>query len=116
MRTFMTIVLVCSATACVGPEDETELPTVESAENSFTSEDRPTVNSEQPMSLAQDCVYIQWCDEPPAGGSSRVVGKVRPACFNQCWNDALINEFKSDARAVCGRTSLDNDLWRIDCF
>lgn len=82
---------------------------------SLTSEDTP-LPPDGAITITQDCVYIQWCDEPPPGGSSRVVGKVRPACFNQCWNDALILEFKGDARAVCGKTSLDDELWRIDCF
>jgi hypothetical protein len=82
---------------------------------SLTSEDTP-LPPDGSITVTQDCVYIQWCDEPPPGGSSRVVGKVRPACFSQCWNDALINEFKGDARAVCGKTSLDDELWRIDCF
>ena len=82
---------------------------------SLTSEDTP-LPPDGAITVTQDCVYIQWCDEPPRGGMWRVVGRVRQACLDQCWNDAIISEFKGDARAVCGRTSLDDELWRIDCF
>ena len=70
--------------------------------------------------LAQECVFIQFCDEPPAGGTWKVVGKVRAgACRNQCvigQDGLLFSEFFGDARAVCGKTSLDGGKWRLECF
>src|SRR5262249_1282943 len=89
-----------------------------SDESFRTAQDAPPDpgDSEGAITVTQDCVYIQWCDEPPMGGTWKVVGKVRPACFSQGWNDAIFDEFYGDAQAVCGKHSLDDSLWRIDCF
>jgi hypothetical protein len=53
-------------------------------------------------SSAQNCVYIQWCDEPNSGWGS--VCRVRSSCLNQCNGnfEALRQECIRDARAVCG--------------
>jgi hypothetical protein len=119
MRSLLIIALASGVTACVdadSADNENTLQIIGSPEQTFTSENLGSPGSEDPTANAQDCVYIQWCDEPPPGGNTRVVGRVRPACFSQCWNDAIINEFMRDARAVCGRTSLDDNLWLIHCF
>jgi hypothetical protein len=71
------------------------------------------------IAIAQDCVFIQFCDEPPAGGTWKVVGKVRRACVSQCTPSRigpLLTEFVGDAKAVCGKTSLDDGKGRFDCF
>jgi hypothetical protein len=70
------------------------------------------------IGLAQDCVFIQFCDEPPAGGTWKVVGKVRRACVSQCTSGIgpLLTEFVGDAKAVCGNTSLNDGKGRFDCF
>jgi len=120
--------------ACVGQDLTTPEPrgTVEgettadesSAENSelrsktFTAEDVSLLDADpkdDAAPLAQDCVFIQFCDEPPAGGKWKVVGKVRSACRNQCFNDAILDEFVRDAKAVCGSTSLNDGKGRLDC-
>jgi hypothetical protein len=127
MKAIMGISLLCGMVACLGqppaPEESSGTSvdsntSVATAENTLTANDVSLSDHEASdvTAAAQDCVFIQWCDEPPAGGTWKVVGKVRPACFNQCFNDAIINEFMRDARAVCGAKSLDDNKWRIDCF
>jgi hypothetical protein len=120
------LLFVCSMIGCAADPSGTgesstsdgDTVTTGAGENSFTASDLPSLDrkTETVIPFAQDCVFIQWCDEPPAGGTWTVVGKVRASCRNQCWNDALINEFFRDARAVCGSTSLDDNRWRIECF
>ena len=130
MRTMMSLGLICSMAACVEPQtatpsdpsagtDEATVGTTEQATTgkSLTAQDvKLGDGSEGGISTAQDCVFIQYCDEPPAGGTWKVVGKVRSSCFSQCFNTAIINEFIGDAKAVCGSTSLNDNKWRIDCF
>jgi hypothetical protein len=51
-------------------------------------------------SSAQNCVYIQWCNEPGFWGS---VCRVRSSCLNQCGNfEVLRQECIRDANYVCG--------------
>lgn len=122
MKGFLGMSLLCTMVACLGqsPAEQGESDTsVATDENTLTAKD-VALDSRQPEAVvataSQNCVFIQWCDEPPAGGTWMVVGKVRSSCFNQCWNDALINEFIGDAHAVCGAHSLDDNKWRIECF
>jgi hypothetical protein len=63
---------------------------------------------------AQNCVFIQWCDRPPPGsGGDGTICKVRPSCFNQCFNSAIVAECDADVRAVCGSAVLPKI---IECF
>jgi hypothetical protein len=111
MKGFLGMSLLCTMVACLDTSVATD-------ENTLTAKDT-ALDSHKPeavLAASQNCVFIQWCDEPPAGGTWMVVGKVRSSCFNQCWNDAIINEFINDAHAVCGAHSLDDNKWRIECF
>lgn len=121
--TMLGICVICAMAACMDPPATDDSgatgddQAAASEQRTFTAADAPVLaQATEPAPSAQDCVYIQYCDEPPKGGTWMVVGKIRPACFSQCWNDALINEFVGDAKAVCGAHSLDDNKWRIECF
>jgi hypothetical protein len=53
-------------------------------------------------SSAQNCVYIQWCNEPNSSWGS--VCRVRSSCVNQCNTnfEVLRQECIRDALYVCG--------------
>ena len=57
-----------------------------------------------PEGILADCVFIQWCDRPPAGPTNGgTICKVRSSCRNQCSNPAtLLPECDRDVQAVCG--------------
>jgi len=126
MRSIIGLGLLCSMAACMGDlsgsdpstSSDDEATVGGESEKSLTASDLPSLDGKTSdvTAFAQNCVFIQWCDEPPTGGTWKVVGKVRSSCFNQCFNDAIINEFIGDAHAVCGAHSLDDNRWRIDCF
>lgn len=90
-------------------EQDEVLPRSEGGAWTVSSEERRTFDgaalpeflSSEVGAQAQDCVFIEWCDRPnhPEG----TVCRVRSACRNQCFSDALFDECDRDALAVCGR-------------
>jgi hypothetical protein len=78
----------------------------EQAASSEAKADDPGVpgegpQAENPFQAAQNCVYIDWCNEP---GSWGTVCRVYASCLSQCSTNlgALLSECTADANYVCG--------------
>jgi hypothetical protein len=54
---------------------------------------------ETSLNKAKDCVYIQWCDEPPQYGGGGTICRFRAGCV---WNDETEAECVRDTDTVCG--------------
>jgi len=71
--------------------------------------------SEAVETAAQNCVYIQYCDDPDPNW--RTIGRTRNTgtCIAQCnrGDQAIFDEFHADAKVVCGGT---RSPWLLACF
>ena len=59
-------------------------------------EDVQTGEDPKVTTIAADCVYVQWCNEPGPAGT---ICRLRPGCF---YNQTTVDECIRDTRAVCG--------------
>lgn len=121
MKAILVAVFACGVAGCMAedpaPTDTAGQPADPGAQQVQSQADDPPVNrsvqdtttpddldsASGVVALAQDCVFIQWCDQP--NSTNGTVCIVRSSCRNQCVGgvtSAVINECNQDAQAVCG--------------
>jgi hypothetical protein len=95
-------------------EDQTPTIAPESSSALSTSPDdgqpgeSPDVQAGDPVTIQQDCVFIQWCNQPSNVGPWGSVCQVRRTstclalCNTAAGRAAIANECTGDANAVCG--------------
>jgi hypothetical protein len=105
----LSILLPLALAIACGPADELSSPELIESE---PAENMTPVDVDTDVSgLAQNCVYIQWCNQPNSSWGTVCVLRNTAACRALCnGGDALEAECESDARAVCGGVTLPADF------
>jgi hypothetical protein len=112
MKAIIVAVLACGVIGCTAEEPDatepvhwqTPEPGARAAQSIANADNLDVAPAAHGLALAQNCVFIQWCDQP--NSTNGTVCLVRPECRNQCVSNvsvAVQNECTADALAVCGR-------------
>jgi hypothetical protein len=117
MKAIAMAILACSLTACLAedlappttdpaPLDRQSDTLANPAAQASLAGDVQTGAVETPDATAsQNCVFIQWCDQPNSSNGTVCIVRSSSTCQSQCVNglsSAVIAECNSDAKAVCG--------------
>lgn len=74
------------------------------ATNAIAGDELGGAPNDPDVAAAQNCVFIQWCNQPGANGTVCIVRNTA-ACQSQCVNgisSAVFDECEADYNAVCG--------------
>jgi hypothetical protein len=124
MKAITTALFVCGLAACMAeapppaptaePADPTAQPadglvddalTSRPATSAVTEDELAGAPSDPDLAAAQNCVFIQWCDQPSSPSGTVCIVRNTAACQSQCVNGistAIFNECEGDYNAVCG--------------
>jgi hypothetical protein len=83
------------------PQDDVD----RAMQHEITSDDLARASAEPGVAAAQDCAFIDWCDQPNSANGTVCIVRSTSACQAQCVNgisSAIINECIGDGKAVCG--------------
>jgi hypothetical protein len=122
MKAITMALFVCGLAACMAeepppapanPPSDPAQPAVGELDDTLTS--RPATNAitgdelggapnDPEVAAAQDCVFIQWCNQPGPNGTVCIVRNTA-ACQSQCSGGiapAIFDECERDYNFVCG--------------
>jgi len=124
MKAITTALFVCGLAACMAeepppaPTSSPADPTAQPADGQFddTLTSRPATNAitddvlggapnDPDVAAAQNCVFIQWCDQPSSPNGTVCIVRNTAACQSQCVNgikEPIFSECVDDYNAVCG--------------